>query len=593
MDGAFVLATAKRRSVDLAGRMAEASTRASPGFAPRHHVAVESIDRQVRLECWHAEAEQDGGTWAVRSSGTTFVVGDLRSSGQSWGPPSGWAAHLADDVESRPAAAVQQALQGVFLAGHLDVEGRGWVVSDGLGMRCLYWGENEELVAVSSRAALVAQLLSRGGSPPKDADSAAWLPFAGHRFGERTGYVGVRLARPGDRLSVEPGRVRWTPTNPLVVAPDHELRGASLAELAERVELDVGEALRHALAHPADRHVVRLTGGKDSRLLLAIVVRAGLADAFAYETVGPPDHPDVRIAAELCAELGLRHEAGFLGATPARPYEDRFRHFVDATAGLVNGAEMSRPAESQDLQLTGLGGEPLRRYAQLTDEQLADPTLQLAFPRRRFGRLDLVRADVADVLYREVRHRLDTEPSAAADPLDRVHALFAGGRMRFARFGAREELEGSRRVHPLYSAVAVQAAMAMDPADRCGELLFAEVMRRASPKLVAVGFANSGWGPRARRHLAGEADGVSAPTTAAPVEVEVPSAPPVMAQIAGTASAPRVDLLTEVLADATNPAWGVLDRDRAIDALGRYSELTNRQRHELLGAATMAVWLAD
>jgi hypothetical protein len=135
--------------------------------------------------------------------------------------------------------------------------------------------------------------------------------------------------------------------------------------------------------------------------------------------------------------------------------------------------------------------------------------------------------------------------------------------------------------------------MAMDPRDRVSELLFAEVMRRAAPVLVAHPFTDAGWDARALSHL--KEAGASLPSPAQQTTAGAPtprSATPVMASVYADGARGRLDLLAAVLGEADNPAWSVLDRTAALDALARYADLNNRGRYELFGAATAATWLA-
>ena len=597
MDAAFVLAIAKRPGVPLARRVPSPGPLSDLGFEARHRLDWTDPGGMLHLVGWHAEAERGAGAWCEGNGGIAFLAGHLRWRGEDWEPSSGWADHLERAAPARSLDELHDALRGVFLAGQVTSAGDGWVITDVLGLRCLYWGEDDEVAVLSSRAALVAHALSPASPPRRDAEASCWLSFTGFHLGDRTGYLDVRVVPPGARLRLRGGTPTWEHTHPLIVSADDELRGHTVAELAEVVQQDVAESLRAALSVPCRRHVIRLTGGKDSRLLLAVAVRAGLADAFIYETVGPPDLADVQIAASLCEDLELRHETAFLGLGSPEPFAARFRRFVDSTACMTSGWDLNPPTGSSDLALTGLCGETLRRYVRLHEAQLADATLQRAFPRRAYGRLGLLRGGLGDDLHRQMLDILATEPHPAADPRDRVHALFAGGRTRFTRFGPREELAGDQRTQPLYSRTTLRAAMAMDPSDRTAELLFAEVMRQAAAVLVEQPFTDRGWDERAQAYLEGTGGGLRLRTdrqAAAPAAGGAGShAPSLMASVYAAGSNERTDLLREVFSDTENPAWRVLDRAVALDALDRYSTLTNPERHELFGAATAAAWLAS
>lgn len=592
MDAAFVLVVAKRPGVQLQDRAAPSGEQLDLGFAPRHRLDRTMHAGALQVTAWHAEADPDSGAWHEGDAGLSMFAGQLRWHGHSWYPPDVRAARLARSASACAVDELQDELRGVFVAAHVDDLGNGWVCTDPLGLRCLYWGEDDDVVVIATRAALVARALSPRSRPQRDALAGCWLVFTGNHVGEGTGYRDVHVARQGDRLRLDDGTPSWEPTNPLVVALDDDLRGRPISELAEIVELDVAEALRAALDEPAGRHVIRLTGGKDSRLLLAAAVRAGLADAFVYETVGPPHLADVEIASGLCDALGLQHETRFVETSPEEPFATRFRRFVEMTGCMVSGWDLSgRGPAPGDLHLTGLCGEPLRRFTVLKPEHLDENALPGAFPRRAFSRLGLLRRDLADDLYAQVLDRLATDPHPSAHPLDRVHAWYAAGRMRFTRFGAREELAGGQRLHPLYSSTTVRVAMSMDPAERASELLFAEVMQRASSTLVQRPFTDKGWDPRALAHLASEGHFPSSPSTTGTSGGLAPGpAQSVMASI--YADSGWIEHLAALFDDADNPTWTVLDRTTAFEALARYSELTKRGRYELFGAATAATWLA-
>jgi hypothetical protein len=53
----------------------------------------------------------------------------------------------------------------------------------------------------------------------------------------------------------------------------------------------------------------------------------------------------------------------------------------------------------------------------------------------------------------------------------------------------------------------------------------------------------------------------------------------------------RKEAFQDVLFDTGNPAWDVIDRRRAVDALEHFASLSMVERRELYGAVTAALWL--
>jgi hypothetical protein len=131
-----------------------------------------------------------------------------------------------------------------------------------------------------------------------------------------------------------------------------------------------GDRSARPSVHLLRRQRRRRRGGKDSRLVLAGAVGGGGA-AFHYETIGPPILADVPVASELAKEHGLRHDVKLLGLAFSRPYADRVRDFVTATAGLLNpcrpavlGAATldAVPPWGQSTRLPLIDGTPQRRH---------------------------------------------------------------------------------------------------------------------------------------------------------------------------------------------------------------------------------------
>jgi hypothetical protein len=485
-------------------------------------------------------------------------------------------------------------LRGIFAFVRLSASGEVEITSDPLGFRCLYFGESADEVVVSSRAQLVAKVLAGSTRPPTpDALAMCWLAYTTYRVGDTTGFEGVRVVPSGAVVEIQPHRgMRITRSAPWT--PDPRSRELSTDDLVELVRADVAASLRAILEIPVDRHVIGLTGGKDSRLILAVALWAGLAHDFDYETIGPPDLADVRVASDLAALFGLRHTVRFLGLGSERPYADRIRDFVAATGGMLNIWDLSEPSEARDeVRVVGLCGEALRAFRQITRPVRSPDALLEIFRPQIFGRLQLLRPEVAQRLHRTLLDVLLDDPSGRAEPLDLVDAFFMRNRVRFSRSGPREELPGQLRVMPLYSIRALRAAFALGGSARQSELLHREITRRCSDQLAGHPFAGPGWvrtDKPARTHpgtpRVESRNGVEQPLHGAKPEA-------LMARLQRSAFDDRKQVFRALLEDRTNPAWELIDREAAVTALERFPSLKPGERRELYGAFTAALWLGE
>jgi hypothetical protein len=181
-----------------------------------------------------------------------------------------------------------------------------------------------DISVVSSRARLVASICA-DGKPSHDPLGAGWLPFCGFPMESRTGYEGVDVVPLGVRIEVSPAGIEFRPATPSWRQP---LEGDPHA-LLDGVYADSVTSIHAALSYPVERKVAELTGGKDTRLIFAILLAEGLGDQFEYRTWGDADLPDVVVAQELTKMHGLRHEVGHEPARRQRAAE-RQRRLVAA-----------------------------------------------------------------------------------------------------------------------------------------------------------------------------------------------------------------------------------------------------------------------
>jgi hypothetical protein len=562
------------------------------GFEVAGHVSWCDSRGAVAFGAWKPSSAPRASPWATDAGQVVMATGQVRWRGQAWLPEDEWARQLATAMQRAELRDVVQRLHGVFSLVRVITGGDVAVVTDPLGMRCVYYGETNDVVAVSSKAALVAEALADEGQPPaRDATSSCWLAFSTYRVGTATGFTGVRVLPAGASFEMAPF------STPVVAQstpwlPDEKLQDAGLDELVELVRDDIADTLRATLERPVDRHVIRLTGGKDSRLLLAVALWAGLAKEYHYETIGPPDLADVQVASRLAETFDLRHEVKFVGLASPRPYPDRVRGFVHATGGMLNMWDLSDPkVPANELCVVGLCSDTMRSFTRARSAMSSDDLVR-HFTTQRFGRLDLLDPPVARDLHQLAIDDLLDDPSGRAGPLDLLDAYFLRNRLRFSRMGPQEELAGQRRVIPLYSIDALRAGFTLGGVARQRELLHFEIMRRCSEELVAHPFAGPGWDVTLAARVPSDAGQVlTRRALQATTEAATTKHPSLMQSLQASGFDERKEFFHDVLQDRRNPIWELIRRDTLEAALQRFESLTTPERRELYGALTAALWL--
>jgi len=332
----------------------------------------------------------------------------------------------------------------------------------------------------------------------------------GFPLGSATPFAGVSALAPrtelhlvNGRSAVQPGRGAVPEAGPAGTqgGPAGTLAGAK----------DVAAALIAAVAplRGAGRPVeLSLTGGKDSRIIAAALVAAGVP--VAGRTHGFADHPDVTVAAEVARRLGIEHQV----RTPAAPGQQvdvlgRIRATVLVADGMLSafenvgrpGPAASAPGTPMPLTAGGHGGELLRGgYAETAGRVSGRGGLRGALsPARRAARS-------AELLRRlTTRHLGLVRPGPAAGylaslapwtaalarrplpTLDNFYLVNRAGRWSAAARQAyllREQL-----VQPLFEDRVVLAARAVPLADRVSGALSAAVLAELSPALADVPLA--------------------------------------------------------------------------------------------------------
>jgi hypothetical protein len=620
--------------------------------------------------CWHDDAERTwfggwqagaaglgvGSRWEVRPDGLTAFSGHLWHHAAGWQASATWASQLADLFNRAPLDSIGPGLDGVFAAVSLQADGRGTITADPLGIAVLYQAESDDVTVISNRAALAARLITpEGRHPDRDVEGAGWMVYAGVLQDARTTFTGVTAVPQASFVRLRPGAApsidTWSAT------PWHDGHTLGTIDDALAAVGTVAQQLRSLVrlfaAVPCRMHTLELTGGHDSRLVLALLLDEGLASDFVYVTWGGEDLPDVQVASAIADRFGLdlraagrARAAGFAkpggegegatkGASPAGEgmvgkgaetvsYEDHLRRHVGTTSGALSIWDLSPVGRtpSPNLAVTGLFGETLRtNYARAHGATSFDElavyvrTGQFGFDGGGFMRTDARRR------YDElVIEQIERSVPAGGSPQDAVDGYYQMARLR-RWVGATEEIETRNRMFPLYSLPAIRLAFAIGPELRRRQCVHFEVMRAACDELARMPFAGSAWPDGVDVHL--PADDAGYPTSD-PKPLWSPPAPAVRrvrtsrwrgrARAIRSRAAPRsssrppggageagrmrdIDeklpvLLSFLDLDRNHPLFDLVDRDRLLAAAKDIESLPYHGRRGVHDAVTAAIWLS-
>ena len=579
-------------------------------FVPDGHLRWTDDSGRLAYGGWQNLTHLDhlGSHWHVTEHGLTAFSGHLWPHGGMWAGDRSWAEQLGERWRSDPPVRGGQPYDGVFSMVRLARDGTGEIVTDPLAIAMLYRAESNDLVAFATRPGLAAGAVTAPGrEPARDALAVGWLIYDGNLCGDRTGFSQVRALPIGSYAELHPrfgSRVR-------VADPTPWASPAGLPDdpraLLDLVHQDMLERVESIAKLPGRRpQIAELTGGRDTRLILSLIVEAGLQDTFRFRTKGQPETPDFVVGAELAALCGLDFEPVAQPAAPPRaasgdrpsaPSPERGSTFLRSlqihtfqTSGMLNAVTLQGGVGiAPTTTVSGLIGEQLKTYySAFQPIDTSEDLLDLYLRSKRVDVHGILRPEVREEYRRFVAEDLiERWDSESGLPSDRLDTFYIRNRLR--RWGGTiEEIGNARQVYPLYSLVALQAAFALGGSRRRDEYLHFHIMRDACPVLAEHRFAFHGW----RDSLLAEVPGAdryrAEPCTPAATEVRGSST---HGWLTDRVDHHREAIEAYLLDEPSSPLYEIVDRPAVAQALSGGIAPGLHPRYQMLGALTAAVWL--
>ncbi|MGQ0615359.1 MAG: hypothetical protein ACT4PV_16635 [Planctomycetaceae bacterium] len=296
---------------------------------------------------------------------------------------------LLGRLETEGASALDTLEGNYALCWWDEASGTLLVELDPLGRLHLFVRETDEGTLLSTSSTAIA---AAGGSEP-DAIGVAEFLACGTFYEDRTPFARVRRLRGGFRYRFRAGRppqleARAPAMGGETAAPG---RGATPEQVRDTLTRLVGSFLGENA-----RPLCDLTGGYDSRLVLGLLLAAGVRPEVTVS--GPPTSGDVRVARNLAAALGLAfHHVPASGATEAQADFATVLRAARRAEGCYDAVEYAGIAHVHerhcalpfDASVNGSGGEVFRNYWWDAGDLARPGTDALALGVPRFARLAL------------------------------------------------------------------------------------------------------------------------------------------------------------------------------------------------------------
>lgn len=369
------------------------------------------------------------------------------------------------------------------------------LITDPLGMEPVYYARFGEGWLVANSVTLLLRII---GHRPINLDAASFFLCQSWVPEDWTLRESVRVIPGGQRW-------RWRCGENV---PDVEqyfgirdLTGLHRPDLEELGADLVGQV--KALGMAAGLIECPITSGKDSRLLMALVLRAGVE--ATYFTAGGSSTADVIAGQAITRTLGVPHELRPYTSTDlAASWETTSRALLEQTDGLVNLWYLDNFFLGQlsavtrlSMQLWGIGGEMARGNWSQPKVVLGLQNASAALSgRMAYGHEGLLRSRAVNVAAEVVRRFASRALAVGVVPGNLADAFKAAQYMPRAHGS---QGRNSRSTGDYFSPYCTRrwliAAFGLSPARRMTEPLHYDLLRRLRPDLHALPLAIP-WRPR-------------------------------------------------------------------------------------------------
>jgi hypothetical protein len=400
----------------------------------------------------------------------------------------------------KPGATLPDDVAGEYAVARLHSDGSLTAFSDRSGLHQLFH-TNSGAPVVANRAGLVATVLDDWAPDPL---GLSWLPTIGYRIGTATAYRAVTQLGQEHVLTIDgDGAVARRTSSPLI-----RFDGARGWSPALDTELDEGIAQAQAavLLAAGDKPSIDLpiTGGKDSRVILALCLAAGLRHRLRLFTRGYAGHPDVVAGEGIAAALGLPHrrEAPHGSDEPAHWSCDRFFEKLMAQVyqsdGMVGGWDLILGERiAAETLITGHMGEVLKAYSKKVRSWNGLDPIAMVRLQAPFDPIGLLRPAARETLRDQLAAQMERERFRGAAESDLPDLFYYRNRVP-NWLGAIRGIKSFERqpVVPLGVPALLRLAFRLTAEERQTELLHYLIIQRCAPELLAQPFALQQWDAR-------------------------------------------------------------------------------------------------
>lgn len=560
-------------------------------FVPEDYLTWANAGGTVRYFGWQAFTDLHGvgSHWHQNEEGLTAFSGHVwpRYSGWDWdGAP--WAQQLADYFAHTDIPGSYEDLYGIYTAVSLPVDGVGYVVSDFLSLGILYMAETADAIIVSTRASLAARAVTPPGMlATRDAFGVCWLPVTIQTRTRNTGFTDVKAIPSSAHLRldpidgariVEPERFYWE-------FPNQNDIPRTFEGLVPLLEDDLRKSFRAMAEIPADLHQLRLSGGKDSRLLATLALLEGVADKFEIMTFGLPGSGEIDSARMVAERFGFNWSVEDRTNWHGDDFDRIILTHVFQTSAVLSAWDRKGEVEiASAFTLSGNMSEFFRIGPAAASTRFSVTRSELwesLITGQKVDQMRLLRDETREI-YIDHIYQWMNEWLARGEAFDRISSHMFPEFVARWEYGAGTEVNGRLWSFPFYSPTAVRVVQQLPPELRVTDRFHFDIMQHFHEDMARIPFYLEPWKEQAYAHRpdAGEYASIEA----------IFSKSNVIDWRVGRFDQDHA-LFDQFLLDSSNPIYEYLDYDRVAWLLNHTRNSVGAVRY-LYTVLTGAIWMA-
>ena len=273
----------------------------------------------------------------------------------------------------------------------------------------------------------------------------------------------------------------------------------SYENLLDLAEKDIQDTL-DAIHRSKFEKISHLTGGMDSRLVVAAISSTGKLDDYKIFCSGQHGYPDFDTAYSLCSVINARmtNKQSLMQERVPANFKEYYQWSSSDNSGILPNQPTNTGMSGSDdsIILSGGYGECLRGYYLHCADQSLNSVIENIWPL--CNDQGNVRVPVKESVVKDIRGNLGTYLLSKLEKgwnlNEALQLLYLQEKNRY--FVGNITLSYSRytpRIDPLYSLFAFKAAYKIDFEDRANKMLMFDLMRRFDERLVKIRFGTTSW----------------------------------------------------------------------------------------------------